>query len=428
MSSCRGKHPTQPYSSLAGGRSLLGAAPLGVPLKKPHILLSPCHPKPHRSPVKKEASLHTFPRKRRNKLMPEKRSNGQISQFRTNVKSLKEVKDGTRDHPLLSFIEKSSSSSILPPSIIFRLSIDAKPHSYSSLWSSVGVGTSLKVTIQRSSESRAFSTGLEEVAPASGPAIDRDVNLTADKYRCYICNVTSPDQLMAKVSSRPFCTVCERHFRTPRKFVEHMKSPEHKQQVEELKDRGRPEVMEELITLDAIGCFEDEDEYEEEVSEDEEATVQEQINLTAINDDRKFDPDTQYGTSFVVPVAGFLCKLCHRFYHFESRARETHCKSLTHFQNLQKYTSMLNLLQEDDENSDSHSAKVQNDENGIVGTEDRREEEEGEDNRLEFITHPHAGHMKKQGSRPPRRSPNSKLSPKSTSTSNPRVSDCRKYV
>lgn len=39
---------------------------------------------------------------------------------------------------------------------------------------------------------------------------------------------------MAKVSSRPFCTVCERHFRTPRKFVEHMKSPEHKQQVEEV--------------------------------------------------------------------------------------------------------------------------------------------------------------------------------------------------
>lgn len=39
---------------------------------------------------------------------------------------------------------------------------------------------------------------------------------------------------MAKVFSRPFCTVCERHFRTPRKFVEHMKSLEHKQKVEEV--------------------------------------------------------------------------------------------------------------------------------------------------------------------------------------------------
>lgn len=34
--------------------------------------------------------------------------------------------------------------------------------------------------------------------------------------------------------------------------------------------------MEELITLDAIGCFEDEDDYEEEGSEDE---VSEQVSV-----------------------------------------------------------------------------------------------------------------------------------------------------
>lgn len=38
--------------------------------------------------------------------------------------------------------------------------------------------------------------------------------------------------------------------------------------------------MEELITLDAIGCFEDEDDYEEEGSEDEEeAVVSEQVSV-----------------------------------------------------------------------------------------------------------------------------------------------------
>lgn len=36
---------------------------------------------------------------------------------------------------------------------------------------------------------------------------------------------------MCKRLCRPFCPVCERHFRTPRKFVEHIKSAEHKQQV-----------------------------------------------------------------------------------------------------------------------------------------------------------------------------------------------------
>lgn len=38
--------------------------------------------------------------------------------------------------------------------------------------------------------------------------------------------------------------------------------------------------MEELITLDAIGCFEDEDDYEEEGSEDEEeGVVSEQVSV-----------------------------------------------------------------------------------------------------------------------------------------------------
>lgn len=40
------------------------------------------------------------------------------------------------------------------------------------------------------------------------------------------------------------------------------------------------------------------------------------------------------GSSFFVPVAGFICRLCNKFYHFESSALHTHCKSLKHFENL----------------------------------------------------------------------------------------------
>ncbi|XP_054466404.1 cdkn1a interacting zinc finger protein 1b [Anoplopoma fimbria] len=49
---------------------------------------------------------------------------------------------------------------------------------------------------------------------------------------------------MCKQLSRPFCPVCKRHFRTPRKLLEHMKSSEHKEQVhlEEAQE-------EELITV-----------------------------------------------------------------------------------------------------------------------------------------------------------------------------------
>ncbi|KTG33401.1 hypothetical protein cypCar_00006282 [Cyprinus carpio] len=145
---------------------------------------------------------------------------------------------------------------------------------------------------------------------------------------------------MAKVSSRPFCTLCECHFRTPRKFVKHMKSPEHKQRAEELRNEGGPGVMADLITVDAIGCFEGEDDYEEDRNEEEIAVFEKHpahrdMALEEMIDYEEYDPDTHYGTSFVIPVAGFLCKLCHKFYHFESSAKETHCRSLMHFQNLQ---------------------------------------------------------------------------------------------
>lgn len=273
-----------------------------------------------------------------------------------------------------------------------------------------GVGTSLKVTIQRSSESRAFSTTPEE--STAGASHDGEtVRLT-----CHICNVTCPDQQafqmhmvsldhqqrmmeiqhagntclatllpqsqeclqginrarkmghqrwcpncqchfsgdliehrrttkhkLAKVSSRPFCTLCERHFRTPRKFVEHMKSPEHKRKVEEVRNEGDPEVMEELITVDAVGCFEGEENYEEERNE-EVPTIEKQPTHKKIIPEETtkcvvYDPETQYGTNFVVPVAGFLCQLCNKFYQFESTAMETHCRSFMHFQNLQKYNA-----------------------------------------------------------------------------------------
>ncbi|XP_010866640.2 cdkn1a interacting zinc finger protein 1b isoform X2 [Esox lucius] len=289
----------------------------------------------------------------------------------------------------------------------------------------LGVRTSLKVTIQHSSQSRAFSTGIEEPGAAMGPscgsggqAQDNDPGhkSAADSHYCYICSTPCHNQQnfqshmngaehqrrmleiqhvsntclvnllpwvadsqhdlrtgwddktggvqrwcaicqthfsgdliehrrtqehkLSKQSSRPFCTVCKRHFRTPRKFVEHMKSREHKLQVE-LREEGEPDVLEELITVDAVGCFEGEDDFEEETHEDDDSKERQpgerHVAQENIEEHEEYDSETQYGPSFVVPVAGYLCRLCHKFFHFESTARHLHCKSLMHFQNLQKY-------------------------------------------------------------------------------------------
>ncbi|KAJ7993842.1 hypothetical protein DPEC_G00258900 [Dallia pectoralis] len=292
----------------------------------------------------------------------------------------------------------------------------------------LGVGTSLKVTIQQSSESRAFSTDDPGAATGEpeGQAEDNkpDCRSAADRHYCYICSVSCHNQQnfqshmnsaehqqhmleiqhvsnsclvkllprvgssqhdtrtgwdektrgvqrwcetcqaqfsgnliehrrtkehkMSKQSSRPFCTVCRRHFRTPRKFVEHMKSREHKQQVVELREEGEPDVLEELITVDAVGCFEGEDDFEEETNEDEDCMEREpgerQVTLEDIKEYEEFDIEAQYGSRFVVPVAGFLCRLCHKFFHFESTARHFHCKSLMHFQNLRKYKALKSRM------------------------------------------------------------------------------------
>uniref|UniRef100_A0A8C3IJK2 CDKN1A interacting zinc finger protein 1 n=1 Tax=Chrysemys picta bellii TaxID=8478 RepID=A0A8C3IJK2_CHRPI len=153
---------------------------------------------------------------------------------------------------------------------------------------------------------------------------------------------------LAKRSLRPFCTVCSRHFKTPRKFVEHMKSPEHKQKAKEVrlgeKELGGPEDSEELITVDAVGCFEDDEEEEEEeegIGEEEGSEVGQTENEDPVT--KQVHSDNRNGRlyyvniclDFLVPVAGYLCRLCHKFYHSDSAARVTHCKSLMHFENFQ---------------------------------------------------------------------------------------------
>ncbi|XP_072314829.1 uncharacterized protein [Eucyclogobius newberryi] len=50
-----------------------------------------------------------------------------------------------------------------------------------------------------------------------------------------------------------------------------------------------------------------------------------------------FRPDTPLGQDFVVPKSGYFCNLCSVFYLTESTAREQHCSSRRHYDNLKKH-------------------------------------------------------------------------------------------
>ncbi|XP_036185422.1 cip1-interacting zinc finger protein isoform X5 [Myotis myotis] len=289
-----------------------------------------------------------------------------------------------------------------------------------------GAGGSLKVTILRSSDSRAFSTvplapgpPPSDSAPAT-PAAASVPSKQALQFFCYICRAgccsqqefqdhmlgaqhqqrlremehmsqacllsllpvprdvlerqdeepplrrwchtcrvyytgdliqhrRTQDHKMAKQSLRPFCTVCNRYFRTPRKFVEHVKSQGHKDKAKEMKMcekeiAGQDE--DHFITVDAVGCFEDDEDEEEEEENEEEMEVEEElckqvrsrgIAIEEWKDPETHSPNTAHGVDFMVPVMGYVCRICQKFYHGSSGAKLSHCKSSGHLENLQKY-------------------------------------------------------------------------------------------
>uniref|UniRef100_A0A8D0QS36 Matrin-type domain-containing protein n=1 Tax=Sus scrofa TaxID=9823 RepID=A0A8D0QS36_PIG len=162
------------------------------------------------------------------------------------------------------------------------------------------------------------------------------------------------DHKIAKQSLRPFCTVCNRYFKTPRKFVEHVKSQGHKDKAKELKMLEKEiagQDEDHFITVDAVGCFEGDEDEEEEDEDEDDIEVEEEfckqvrsrdISIEEWKGSETYSPNTAYGVDFLVPVMGYICRICHKFYHSNSGAQLSHCKSLAHFENLQKYKKAKN--------------------------------------------------------------------------------------
>ncbi|CAK6971659.1 uncharacterized protein LOC128366986 [Scomber scombrus] len=50
-----------------------------------------------------------------------------------------------------------------------------------------------------------------------------------------------------------------------------------------------------------------------------------------------FNPSNPVGMEFLVPKTGFFCKVCNRFFSGSTEAEINHCKSLKHYDSLQKY-------------------------------------------------------------------------------------------
>lgn len=116
------------------------------------------------------------------------------------------------------------------------------------------------------------------------------------------------------------------------------KAEEHNMQDEEDKETGAAAV----------------ESRKPEISEDQTSTKEESVKENLKSSDNSlppFDPSSPVGMEFLVPKTGFFCKVCNRFFSGTKEAEISHCKTLKHYENLQKYlqtTKMANVTTKPD--------------------------------------------------------------------------------
>lgn len=139
------------------------------------------------------------------------------------------------------------------------------------------------------------------------------------------------------------CTVCKKHFRSSQIFVQHLQTPEHRKKVEMDKDSHElSKIPDGLLVEEESGVSEEEENLsnaEDQENSDKQDGNSKEVTLENIDESVQYDPKVVYGPDFLVPVAGFICRICNKFYHFESPDLHSHCKSLEHFENLKRYKS-----------------------------------------------------------------------------------------
>lgn len=191
-------------------------------------------------------------------------------------------------------------------------------------------------------------------------SVSKDGERKADsKQWCDTCHIhftcsvvdhqRSEEHKLACKTDLTFCAVCQKRFKTSQNFLEHMHSQEHKQKIQE---KGC-ETLAKLNTLGTDGFSFEVEAQELQKNEGDQRRTQDgwssdkEVTLDDMTSDKQYDPDVVYGTSFLDPVAGFICRLCKKFYLFESSAVHGHCKSLQHFENLKSYKAMVDEKAED---------------------------------------------------------------------------------
>ncbi|KAM4612055.1 uncharacterized protein ACJ7VT_012653 [Polymixia lowei] len=100
--------------------------------------------------------------------------------------------------------------------------------------------------------------------------------------------------------------------------------------MEQPQDEGEKEE-----TTSAVGAVKRQ--WSEDQREDNEECVKKKQKTPESYSLPPFDPASPVGMEFLVPKTGFFCKVCNRFFSGNKEAEMNHCKTLKHYEYLQKY-------------------------------------------------------------------------------------------
>lgn len=109
---------------------------------------------------------------------------------------------------------------------------------------------------------------------------------------------------------------------------------------EEEEEQGKIQDEENKETRDAAAETAKHESSEDHTNTEEEgAETKSKMEAPMIADSSlpPFDPSNPVGMEFLVPKTGFFCKACSRFFSGAKEAEINHCKTLKHYENLQKY-------------------------------------------------------------------------------------------
>lgn len=154
----------------------------------------------------------------------------------------------------------------------------------------------------------------------------------------------------------PKCRPCRIGFSNPDEYKDHCTTEEHKKKASQFHSFRSQDSDDDFLIVDATGIFEDEDkkrQHEEKVAiaiseqlkdlmeEEKIEEVPDNTNEESESQEVKVEEEKPIGLASVLLLHGYYCKVCFKFFKYESNAKVEHCKLNSHILNNYKKNSNI---------------------------------------------------------------------------------------